>query len=682
MKKYLSKEISWLKFNRRVLAQAKDETLPLADRIRFLGIYSKNLDEFFMKRIGGLKRQAISKINQISEEGKTPESQINFLKANILPDQNEINQYFVQQILPELSLLNIELVGIDELSKKDKEFLSDYFDKNIFPMLTPYVVDAGHPFPMISNLSTSLGVLLDNPQSTEPQFVRMKVSHFTPQWIELPKSGNKNRFILISNLMKVMLNKIFPLFNIIECSAFRITRNADLAINDDEAEDLLELVEQELKQRRFAQVVRLQYRSDADTGILDFIKTNLDLDDLDIYKTDTLFDYSILGDIVKSCPHLPRSKPWIPTKLKALDDDSTIINYINRSNLLVHHPYESFRDSTERFLREAVYDDKVQTIKITLYRTSEDSTLVSLLARAAEWGKQVVCMLELKARFDEERNIQWAQTLEDVGVQVVYGIPGLKVHGKMLIVVRKEVDGVKTYAHVGTGNYNERTAEIYTDYGLFTANQKITNQLLHVYNYITGRSIREDYSPLLVAPVNLKICLIALIKTEIDNAKNGKPSRIIAKMNGLDDKEVIQELYKASNAGVKISLIVRGICSLKPKVKKMSENIEVISILDKFLEHSRVWFFKDGNKKDIDGKVFIGSADWMQRNLNRRVEIMVPILEKNNKENCINSLNLALSDYKQSWELQSDGDYKRRTSNSKKKQESLQESLMRSYLED
>lgn len=659
---FVNRELGWLNFNRRVLAEAEDLRTPLLERLKFLSIFSSNLDEFFMKRVGGLKRQVAFGISAKSSDGQTPIQQLAKIRKYVVHLLQLQNSAFSKSIRPELEKNNIFLLKWVQLRQNEKDFARKYYHRNVFPILTPLSVDPGHPFPFISNLSTSLGVTLKHPEREDKLFARIKVPKVLPQWIRVnPEAEGEFRFVSLIDLIQENLPDLFPSMQVLNVMPFRLTRNADVTRDEEYADDLLQLIEDELKQRRFAEVVRIEHGPNPDPWILKFLMDELELNDDDVFEASEVMDFAdlaIIGDL-----NLPKLKyeQWIPVVPHAfLDDPNNIFNIIRRSDQLLHHPYESFSATVENFIKLAAEDPKVLAIKMTLYRTGDNSPFVKSLIRAAESGKQVVCLVELKARFDEERNIYWAQELENAGVHVVYGIVGLKTHAKTVLVVRNEGDGLRCYAHIGTGNYNSLTSRFYTDLGLLTANEEITSELVEFFHYLTGRSLKSNYQRLLIAPVNMFQKFKQMIERESENATLGKPAQIIAKFNNMEENDISVALYKASKAGVEIDLIIRGFCGLRPGVPGMSEKIRVVSLIGRFLEHSRMFYFRNGAADPIDGEFFIGSADWMYRNLHSRVEAIVPILDRALKEKCWDILQLCLKDQRQAWDMDKDGEYKQR----------------------
>lgn len=674
---YLNREMSLLEFNRRVLELASDAAVPLLERVRYLNIFASNLDEVFMKRVGGLQRQVAAKVGPSNAEDPPPEEQLRMIREHVIPLIQIQSDVFLKEIRPELAKQNIHLLSWEQLNEEELNFLARMFYKSVFPVLTPLAVDPGHPFPHISNLSTSFGVLMKNPDKDgEELFARIKIPPVFPTWIRV-NSGNEIRLISLYEFVGRNLDALFPGMKILDVMMFRVTRNADVEKDDEDTEDLLETVAEELRERRFAQVVRLEHGPRPNQKILSILREELKITADHIYELPEWLEYFALQAIPElNRPDLkfPTWVPSVPTLFA--DQDANVFDIIRAGDVLVHHPYESFSGSVERFIRAAVDDPKVIAIKMTLYRTGEDSPFIPLLIRAAEAGKQVACLVELKARMDEEKNIQVAQALEKAGVHVVYGILGLKTHCKISLVVRQEVDQVRCYVHVGTGNYHSRTARLYTDLGLFTANEDFTDDVVHLFHYLTGRSLRWNFKKIIVAPIDMETKFLQMIERETEIAKKGGPGYIIAKMNSLEHLDIINALYKASAAGVNIDLIVRGVCCLRPQVAGLSENIRVISILGRFLEHSRIFYFRNSAEEASDGEIYIGSADWMYRNLNARVEAVVPVEENALRLRCWEILQIMLHDERQVWDMSCEGAYQRRRG-AAGEGEGAQEKLMR-----
>ncbi|MGB1123576.1 MAG: polyphosphate kinase 1 [Phycisphaeraceae bacterium] len=682
---FINREVSWLRFNERVLHEALDERTPLLERVAFLAIFNSNLDEYYQKRVGSLKRQAEMGTGTRSSDGMSVVDQLKTIREMVLPMLEKQAQCYEQQIVPQLKEQGVELLHWQDLTDAEKNEAERHFMEQLFPVLTPLAVDPGHPFPFISNLSTSLGVMLKTPLGDSQaaktdasgtfglQFARVKVPEVLPGYIRLQAETGENedryRFIPLHNLIHHNVHHLFSGMEIQEIEPFRVTRNAAVGSADEDAEDLLEVVNEELRQRRFASIVRLEVDDTPYRPLNQFLIGEMELAEQDVYEMPGELDYNDLW-VVHGMADKPELKyeRWKPvTPLRLIDDEASIFSVIRSGDVMVHHPYESFSHSVERFIREACNDPDVIAIKLTLYRTAKNSPFIPDLIRAAESGKQVVVLVELKARFDEERNVELAQRLEKAGIHVVYGVVGLKTHTKTALVVRQESQALRTYAHIGTGNYNAKTADLYTDLGLFTCDPRITSDLVQVFHFLTGRSIAPDYEHLLIAPTNMRSRFMDMIQREIDHCKAWRdrgaeaddPNRpyICAKMNSLEDEQICRKLYEASSAGVKIDLIVRGFCCLRPGVEGLSENIKVTSVIGRFLEHSRVYHFHNNG----EGEYYIGSADWMYRNLNNRVECITPIYEPNHRAALKQMLDVMLADQRQSWDLHSDGTYTQRT---------------------
>lgn len=659
---FLNREIGWLKFNQRVLYQAQDARTPLLERVKFLQIFQSNLDEFFMKRVGGLQRQHYAHITPLSLDGLTPEEQLKIIRKSVIETQDQVCDLLQNDLLPALHKENIKLLSIKDLTAEELTWTYSFFRDKIFPILTPMAVDPGHPFPLISNLSASLAISLQVPGEEDLLFARIKIPDVFPAWIRVPTSDEKQeRLVSLVEIIAQHLQDLFPGMTIQNWMVFRLTRNIDIDSDKEGGEDLLELIEEEVRQRRFAEVVRLEHGPQPDTWLLDFLMETLELTQEDVFEFPMPLEYKYLHSVININRPTLKYKPWLPvTPANLIDDSQPIFNQIKSSDVLVHMPYESFTTSVERFIVSAANDPQVVAIKMTLYRTSQDSSIVNALIRAAEKGKQVVCLIELQARLDEERNIYWAHALEKAGVHVVYGVVGLKTHAKIALVIRKERDEFKTYCNISTGNYHAQTAKLYTDFSLLTARPEICNEIVEIFHYLTGRSLKSNYNQLLVSPINMKNRFNELIKQEQENAKNNLPSGMIVKCNNMDDKGMIEALYEASKAGVSTHMIVRGFCCLKPKVAKLSSRITVQSIIGPFLEHSRVFYFRNGAENPVDGLFFIGSADWMSRNLHGRVEVAVPVLDRANREKIWEALEIMMNDQRLSWDMNSEGEYQLR----------------------
>ncbi|AFZ57973.1 polyphosphate kinase 1 [Anabaena cylindrica FACHB-243] len=674
---YINRELSWLEFNSRVLHEACDERTPLLERLKFLAIFSSNLDEFFMVRVAALKQQVEAKVNLLTPDGRTPQQQLDDIRSKLSPQIKKQNEQFEQILQPLLVNQGIYILDYIELNQKQRNYLDNYFKEQIFPVLTPLAVDPSHPFPYISNLSLNLAVVVKNPDTEEEFFARVKVPKVLPRFLPLPADlaiQNQGKPVYWSGVpleqaIAHNLQDLFPGMNIQEYHPFRITRDADLELEEDEADDLLLAIEQELRKRRMGGTpVRLEIKSQTPESVRCRLLQDLELTDNDIYEVDGLLGLrDLMYFMALPLPELkePPRQSVVPSRLQRLREPSVnpdlleleegkdFFAIIREKDLLVHHPYQSFSGTVERFITQAAHDPNVLAIKMTLYRTSGDSPIVNALIAAAENGKQVSVLVELKARFDEENNIYWARRLERVGVHVVYGLVGLKTHSKIVMVVRREKDRMRRYVHIGTGNYNPKTARLYTDLGLFSCREELGADLADVFNFLTGYSLQKSYREILVAPVNMRDRFFELIQREIENVQNGFSGRIVAKMNALVDPKIIAALYEASRAGVQIDLIIRGICCLRPGLKEISDNIRIISIVGRFLEHSRIFYFYNNSQEEI----YIGSADWMRRNLDRRVEVITPIRDQDIAKDLQEILGIMLADNRQAWELQPDGSY-------------------------
>ncbi len=630
-----SRDLSWLEFNRRVLEEALNPDLPLLEKVKFISIFFSNLDEFYMIRIAGIKEQLRAKIIDPSIDGMTPLEQLRKLEKTLQPMLKQINDYWRDEIIPQLKENKVHICNLEELSNEEQEALNQYFIKEIYPVLTPLAFDPGRPFPYISNLSLSFAILIKKPTG-EKHFARVKVPGILPRLLRVetivkskPKNGSLNgvyKYIWIGDLIKSNLNLLFPGLEVVEAYRFRITRDTDLEIQEDEADDLLQMIEENIKQRKFGSVVRLEVEKQMPEYMIDTLIENLEITRDDLHVIDGnlgLSDLLLLYDL--QLPQL-KDKPFHPVVSDIFEEEENVFSLIRRKDILLSHPYDSFSPVTE-FIKQASLDPDVLAIKQTLYRVGTNSPIIKYLIEAAERKKQVAVLVELKARFDEENNIYWARELEKAGVHVVYGLLGLKTHAKMTLVVRKEVDGVKRYVHMSTGNYNITTAKVYTDIGLFSCDEEICSDVSEIFNFLTGYSEQNNFRKLWVAPVNKRQNFLNLIHREIKNVKEGGKGRLIFKLNSLVDPLLIAALYEASCQGVKIDLIVRGICCLIPQTPGLSDNIRVISIVGRFLEHSRIYYFYNNGAEEIYGS----SADLMQRNLDRRVEITFPIMDKDLK---------------------------------------------------
>jgi polyphosphate kinase len=661
-----NRELSWLEFNRRVLQEAADEAHPLLERLKFLSIFSTNLDEFFMIRVSGLKEQIEEDIQELSPDGMTAADQMREIRRRLEPMIDEQLRLLNEEIMPALAVEEIGVWNYEALIDEEKRQADRYFAENVFPVLTPQAVDASHPFPYISNLSLNLGVVLVPEKSgrkvlfnSATRFARVKLPSNMPRLIAVNEAETK--FTLLEELIKANINALFPGMAVVQAHLFRVTRDADIEIREDEAGDLLRTIEQELRRRRFGDVVRLEVADTMPAEMVDFLTARLEIEQADVYRINGFLNIPDLMRLYKIERPALKDRPLVAVMPRAFTGAATMFEAIARRDILVHHPYTNYNSIVD-FINAAAKDPEVQAIKICLYRTGKDSPIVNALVRAIQNNKQVAALVELKARFDEENNIEWARRLEREGVHVVYGIRGLKTHSKLALVVRREEGKLRRYVHVATGNYNPTTAKIYTDLGLLTANEEIGADASEIFNFLTGYSNQTEFRRLLVAPVNLRERFVAMIRRETAHARNRRPARIIAKMNSLTDTEIVRALYEASQAGVKIDLIIRGICVLRPSVEGLSENITVRSIVGRFLEHSRIFYFENGGGRDSE--IYIGSADWMQRNLDRRVEVVAPILSEKIKRYIKNEILAAyLRDNTKARILQPDGSYRLITPN-------------------
>lgn len=689
---YFSRELSWLEFNYRVLYEALDERTPLLERLKFMAIFSSNLDEFFMVRFAGLKQQVEAKVTKLTPDGRTPGEQLEVISERLRPLVALQHQHFEQELRPQLAKQGIHILDYIDLNQEQRTYLQNYFEEQIFPVLTPLAVDPGHPFPYISNLSLNLAVVIQDPETGEEFFARVKVPKVLPRFLPLPEDlrGSSAMWVGVplEQVIAHNLASLFPGMNVQECHPFRVTRNADLAVEEDEAEDLLLAIEQELRKRRLSpSVVRLEIQATTSESVLRTLVQEMDLNQNEVYEVDGLLG---LGDLM-SLMALPRPdlkdpvwNPVVPSRLKRIvepdnshfqrepEEGEDFFSVIRGGDLLLHHPYHSFSATVQRFITQAAYDPNVLAIKMTLYRTSGDSPIVNALIAAAENGKQVAVLVEIKARFDEENNIIWARKLEQAGVHVVYGLVGLKTHTKVVLVVRREEDRIRRYVHIGTGNYNPKTARLYTDLGLLSCREDLGADLTDLFNYLTGYSRQRSYRKLMVAPVNLRDRMTSLILREAEHAQKGYSSRIVAKMNALVDPKIIATLYEASRAGVEIDLIVRGMCCLRPGIPDVSENIRVISIVGSFLEHSRIYYFHNAGQEEV----YIGSADWMTRNLDRRVEAITPVEDPNLAKDLQEILGIMLADNRKAWDLQTNGSYLQRRVSDESQSQNSQTILM------
>jgi polyphosphate kinase len=656
---YISRELSWIEFNNRVLEEALDERSPLLERLKFIAIFGTNLDEYFMIRVAGLKQQLEAEIHKRSDDGRLPEETLTAISGVLHGSLDRQMRCLRDQILPALETHGIRVLPYDQLEERSRTLMGKYFVDRVFPVLTPLAIDPSHPFPYISNLSLSLAVELEDLPSADRRtcFARVKIPSSLPRFVPVETASAGQRcFVMLEDLIAHNLSALFPGMTIRSAHPFRVTRDADIDLQEDEADDLLRAIESELRRRRFGEPVRLEIERGMPHHLRAWLLDALSLTPVDCYEIDGMLATSALWTLVSLDEpglHDPPFTPAIPKRLLGVTD---LFAVIREGDLLLHHPYESF-DPVVQFVNRAASDPDVLAIKQTLYRTSGNSPIVGALMDAAEDGKQVATLIELKARFDEENNIHWARTLERVGAHVVYGLASLKTHAKVTLIVRNEPEGIRRYMHFGTGNYNDKTAKLYTDLSLFTCNPDLGREATHLFNALTGFSREDDYELLMVAPHGLRSGFEALIAREAQHAAAGRPCGIRAKLNALVDAGIVRALYRASQAGVPIDLVVRGMCVLRPGVPGVSETIKVRSIVGRFLEHSRIFAFANGGKREI----FIGSADWMERNLDRRVETVVPVLDSEIGDVIEGDiLDLLMADNVKARILRSDGTYERR----------------------
>ena len=655
---YFNRELSWCDFNDRVLQLAEDESIPLLERLKFCAIYSSNLDEFFMVRVAGMQEYVAGGIDRPREDGRSPAETIAAIGEAVREQTRRQTDVLERVLRPELAEHGIRIQTCADVDAIHREELTERFQRQIFPVLTPLAVGLGRPFPYISNLSLSLAVLVRDPQTAQETFARVKVpKEMLPRFLPV---GDGRTFVPLESLIAEHLDTLFPGMEVIDYDVFRVTRDADFTI-DDEADDLLRAVEQELRKRRFGEVVRVEVGAGMSQRLREPLVHALEIEEDELFEVDGLLDLKDLWDIVGVSGFSDlRYAPWTPVTQPRLqpDDDAApdVLAAMRRGDLLVHHPYDSFATSVERFVEQAAADPKVLAIKQTVYRTSDDSPLVPALIRAAERGKQAVCLVELKARFDERANIGWARAMEEAGVHVVYGLPTLKTHAKSILIVRREGDGVRHYVHVGTGNYHPKTARLYTDFGLFTCDEEIGADVADMFNQLTGFARPGEARRVLLAPAHMRDGVIAEIDRTIEAKQSGQQVRIQMKMNSLVDKRCIRALYRASRAGVPVDLNIRGICCLRPGVPGVSENIRVHSIVGRFLEHSRIYRFERGDEETI----LIGSADLMPRNLDTRVELLAPVRDAALRGEIADSMERCMADNTNAWVLGADGAWTRR----------------------
>jgi polyphosphate kinase len=656
---YFNRELSWVDFNDRVLQLAEDPEVPLLERVKFAAIYTSNLDEFFMVRVAGLQDQVDAGVTTPGPDGRTPSQVVDGVRERVSALSARLCRCVEDDLVPELAERGIRIVSWDKIDDDERAALSERFRRQIFPVLTPLAVGLGRPFPYISNLSLSLAIRLRDPVTDTRTFARIKVpKEMLPRFV--PVAEGATTFVPLEEVIAHHLDQLFPGMEILDYDTFRVTRDADFTVSD-EADDLLQAVEAELRRRRFGEVVRVEVGGGMNAALREELTEALGVEAREVYDVSGLLDLNDLQQIVKLPGHSElRYEPWTPVTQPRLQDEDgepvDVFGEMRRGDILVHHPYDSFVTSVERFVEQAVEDPDVLAIKQTVYRTSDDSPLVPALVRATERGKQAVCLVELKARFDERANIQWARALEEAGVHVVYGHPSLKTHAKCVLVVRREVDGVRNYVHIGTGNYHPTTARLYTDFGLFTCDEEIGADVADMYNFLTGYGRPRRYRKVLVAPNFLRDGILAEIDRTIEAHSAEHPSRIALKMNSLVDRECIKALYRASQAGVRVDLNIRGICCLRPGVEGVSENVRVVSIVGRFLEHSRIFAFE---RNGDDPTVWIGSADLMPRNLDTRVELTAPVEDPALRADLLDALERCFADDANAWDLGSDGSWSR-----------------------
>lgn len=660
--RYLDRELSWLAFNRRVLEMAEDSSIPLLERVNYLSIFASNMDEFFMVRVAGLQRRLATGLAVKSPSGLSPKEVLSGISKEAHELQLRHANLFLDVIEPELEQNGIHLVRWPELRPDEKQSLQTYFENHIFPVLTPLAVDPAHPFPYISGLSLNLAVVLKKAGNTAEHFARVKVPPLLPRFVLIPAKdlANEVRYVPLEDVIGEFISSLFPGMEVVQHHNFRVTRNEDLEVDEDEGENLLLALEKELLRRRFGPPVRLEIADDMNPQILELLVRELDISNQDVYTLPSPLDLTGLQNIASLPRPELRNQPHQVLTNKYLrprdDEELDIFSVLRKRELLVHHPYESFSTSVQEFLEQAAQDPDVLAIKQTLYRTSGDSPVVDALIQAAQAGKQVLALVEIKARFDEQNNITWARKLEQAGVHVVYGMVGLKTHCKLALVIRQEAGQLVRYCHIGTGNYNPKTARVYEDFGLLTSRQEVGEDLTKLFNHLSGYAPEAKFKTLLVSPVGVREGLTDLIEQEIEHHVAGRPSGIDIKVNALVDEGIIDSLYRASLAGVPVRILVRGMCALKPGVTGLSENIRVRSILGRYLEHSRVFSFEAGG----DTKVFIGSADMMHRNLDRRVEVLVRLIDPEHIDRTKTMFSLAMENDMSGWDLDATGTWVRK----------------------
>jgi len=662
--RYIDRELSWLAFNQRVLELAEDPAMPLLERANFLAIFASNLDEFFMVRVAGLKRRIVTGLAVPTNVGRAPSDVLADITRTAYELQLRHARCWLDQVQPALAERGVRIVEWQSLDTADRQILQEYYEQHIYPVLMPLAVDPAHPFPYISGRALNMSIRVRNPRTDKVEFARLKVPQMIPRYVRVDQreSIDDVRFIALEELIANQLDGLFPGMEVMDHHVFRVTRNEDVEIEEDETENLIQALEQELLRRRFGPPIRLEISDDMDESTLDLLVGEFDIDRQQVYTLPTPLDLSGLFALtrlarqdLKFTPHIPVTHPNFRTATPSEKPD--VFRAIARREILVHHPYESFATSVQAFVEQAAADPDVLAIKQTLYRTSGDSPIVAALIKAAEAGKQVLALVEIKARFDEEANITWARKLEQVGVHVVYGLVGLKTHCKLVQVIREEQGGLAHYCHIGTGNYNPKTSRIYEDFGLFTSSPEVGRDVTKLFNVLSGYAIETNYDRLLVAPEGLRRGLLERIEREAEHARAGRKSGIRLKANSMVDEEIIDALYRASQAGVPIDVWIRGICSIRAGVRGLSENIRVRSTLGRYLEHSRIYAFEN----DGDREVYIGSADLMHRNLDRRIEVLARIVDREHLSRIDRFFEFGFSDDVNSWHMLPSGEWKRRT---------------------
>ena len=669
--RFLNRELSQLDFNARVLEMAADESLPLLDRVNFCAIFSSNMDEFFMVRVAGLMDQVAAGVQRRSPDGLSPQTALERIRERTVTLAGEQAKLWKRRLKPELAENGIVVAELEDLDQEELEELERVFEREIFPMLTPLAVGPGQPFPYISGLSLSLGLFVRDEETGEERFARVKVPELLPRFLPI---GSRGLFVPLERVIRHFLTWLFPMMEIVECTFFRVTRDADFAVSD-EADDLLEAVELELRRRRFGEPVRVEVSGSCSSRMLERLKSGLDVADDQIYLIPGGLDLAELQELVALDRSDLKEEPWVPVVPSrfAADDADTLFAEVRKGSVLVHHPYDSFARTFEAFVRTAATDSRAVAVKTTVYRTSDDSPHVPALIEASEAGKESVCLVELKARFDERRNIGWSRALESAGVHVVYGFPSLKIHAKGTLVVRREAEGLRRYAHIGTGNYNAVTARLYEDFSLFTADEDITADLADLFNHLTGFGRPQAFRKLLVAPFTMRPALVEHIRTCTTAAETGKSARIRIKVNHLADEEIIGELYAAADAGVEVEIFARTTCTLWPRKRGNKEDIRVRTLLGRFFEHSRFFIFE----ADGESTFLLGSADLMQRNLDNRIEILVPIEDARGQRELTRTFETIMEDTRWSWALRADGTWARVQAKRGKSSQSLHGALMK-----